>query len=112
MLVYTGKVGLNKWWDNNITFNIRKEDHIHELILFGFLGTHDDSIAINYCILYAKHYIYLEKLNDKTRKLDFNVDFLLYLCYLKRTLKIEQNICYKKYQIVKFDKCKVMFETL
>ncbi len=39
-------------------FNIREESYIHESILFGFLGSSDDAIAINYCMLYAKYYIY------------------------------------------------------
>ncbi len=42
-------------------FNIRDEWHIHESILFGFPERSDDAIVINYCIVYAKHYIYLEK---------------------------------------------------
>ncbi len=32
--------------------------HIQESILFGFPGDRNDAIAINYCILYAKHFIY------------------------------------------------------
>ncbi len=28
-------------------------------------GHSDDAIAINYCILYAKHFIYREKLNNQ-----------------------------------------------
>ncbi len=47
-----------RWWENITNFNIREEDHIHKSILFGFPGTSD---VINYCILYAKYYIYLEK---------------------------------------------------
>ncbi len=54
------------------------------------------AIVINYCLLYAKYYIYLEKVKDKNKIPDFNVDFLGYLCYLKGILKIEQNICLKR----------------
>ncbi len=42
--------------------NIMDESHIHESILFGFPGRSNNATVINYCILYAKHYIYLEKL--------------------------------------------------
>ncbi len=35
--------------------------YIHESIVFGFPGHSDDAIAINYCILYGKHFIYREK---------------------------------------------------
>ncbi len=38
-----------------------EKDHIHKSILFGFPGSSDGVIVINYCMLYAKYYIYLEK---------------------------------------------------
>ncbi len=62
--------------------NIRDELHIHESILFGFPGRSDDAIVINYCILYAKHYIYLEKLKENKNQNIFNIDFLGYLSKL------------------------------
>ncbi len=43
------------------------EENIHESILFGFFESSDNAIVINYCILYAKQYIYLEKLNDQKK---------------------------------------------
>ncbi len=49
-------------------FNIREESYIHESILFRFPGSCDDVIAIKYCILYAKHYIYLEKVKEENKK--------------------------------------------
>ncbi len=63
--------------------NIRDESHIHESILFGFPGRSDDAIVINYCILYAKHYIYIEKLKENKNQNTFNIDFLGYLFKLK-----------------------------
>ncbi len=48
-------------------FNIREENHIHVSILFGFPGNSDDAIVTNYCILYAKYCVYLEKLIDKKK---------------------------------------------
>ncbi len=55
--------------------NIRNESHLHESILFRFPGRSDDAIVINYCILYAKHYIYIEfclkNMNQNTLKIDF-----------------------------------------
>ncbi len=71
-------------------FNIKEESYIHESILFGFPGSSDDAIALNYCMLYAKHYIYLEKLKEENKKREFNVDFLGYLCYLKYILNMEK----------------------
>ncbi len=63
-------------------FNIKEENYIHASILFRFHRGSDDDYVINYYILYAKHYIYLELLG--------------YLCHLKYILKIEKNICTKK----------------
>ncbi len=41
---------------------------IHESILFGFPGSSDDAIAIHYCMLDAKYYIYLKKLKEENKK--------------------------------------------
>ncbi len=78
-----------KWWVAMAGFNIREESYIHESILFGFPGSSDDVIAINYCILFTKHYIYLEKLKEKKKKKKFNVDLMWYICCVKYILKIE-----------------------
>ncbi len=77
----------------------------------AFPASSDDAIVINYCILYAKHYIYLEKLKEEEKR-EFNVDFLGYLCYLQYILKIEKSICNKKNEIAKFDKFNTIFENL
>ncbi len=83
------------------------ESDIHESILFGFPGSSNDDIAISYCMLYAKYYIYLEKLKEENKKREFNVDFLrVYI------LKIEKIICNRKNQIAKFDKFNTIFENL
>ncbi len=51
--------GWTSWCQSNTGFNIREEDNIHESILFGVPWSSDDTIVINYCILYAKQHIYL-----------------------------------------------------
>ncbi len=51
-------------------FNKREENRIHESILLEFQGNGDDAIVINYCILYAKYYIYLEKLKERNKQMD------------------------------------------
>ncbi len=38
------------------------------VILILYFWSNDDAIAINYCIIYAKHYIYLEKLQEENKK--------------------------------------------
>ncbi len=64
------------------------------------------------CILYAKQYIYLEKLKDKNKCTSFNVDFLRYLSHLKHVLKIEENICSKNNEKLKFEKFNIIYEHL
>ncbi len=82
--------------------NIRDESYIHESILFGFPGR-SDAIVINYCILYAKHYIYLEKLKENKNQNTLNIDFLGYVSKLKYILKIEKSICIHNNQSIKFN---------
>ncbi len=55
------------------SLNIKDESHIHESILFGFPGRSDDAIIINYCILYAKQYIQLEKLKENKNQNTLNI---------------------------------------
>ncbi len=54
-------VGINDW------FQDKRRNHIHESILIGFPWNSDDAIVINYFILYAQYYIYLEKLKEKNK---------------------------------------------
>ncbi len=61
-------------------------------ILFGFPQNNDVMHVLNFCTLYAKYYIYIQRL--------FNNNTLdLYVCLaqlqLKQALKIEENICRK-----------------
>ncbi len=100
------------WWEAMTGFNMREESYIHESILFGFPVSSDDVIVINYCMVYAKYYIYLKNLKEETKKREFNVEFHGYLCYLKYILKIEKNICNRKNQITKFDKFNAKLENL
>ncbi len=39
--------------------DIRHVDHLQENILFGFVGSKGITDVLNYCILYAKYYIYI-----------------------------------------------------
>ncbi len=75
-----GKVGQNG-------FNMIDYPHMHESILFAFPRHSGDAIAINYCILYAKHCIYREKLNNQYI---LTIGLLSYLSHFKYILKIEK----------------------
>ncbi len=77
-------------------FNTRDESHIHESIRFGFPGRSNNDIVINYCILYAKHYIYLEKLKENKNQNTLNIDCLGYLSKFKYILKIDKKLMYSQ----------------
>ncbi len=74
-----------KWWQSMTGLNIRDESHIQE-------SRSDEAIVINYCILYAKQYIYLEKLKGNKNQNTLNIVFVGYMYKLKYILKIEKNI--------------------
>ncbi len=67
--------------------NIPDEPHPQEPILFGFTGRRDDTIVINYCILYAKQFIYLEKPKDNKEQNALNIVLWGYISQLKCKLK-------------------------
>ncbi len=92
--------------------NTMDESHIHESILFGFPGKSDDTIVINYCILYAKQYIYLEKSEENKNQNTLNIDFLGYLSKLKYILKIEQSRCIHSKQSIMFNKFNLFWQTI
>ncbi len=58
-------------------------------MLFGFPLNNNVMHVLNICTLYAKYYIYIQRLFNST--LDLNVC----LTQLKQALKIEENICKK-----------------
>ncbi len=82
------------WWHSITGFNVREEDYIYEYILFGLPGKSDKTIVANYCILYAKQYIYLEKLKNKNT--NFKVEFLGYGVTPKIYIKNGRKHMYKK----------------
>ncbi len=93
-------------------YNLREEDYIYEYILFGFPGKSDDTIVANYYIVYAKPYIYLEKLKNKNKNTIFNVYILGYLSHLKYILKMEESICIQNNQNLMFNKFIIIYENL
>ncbi len=95
------------WWKKLTNFNIRQQDDIIECIIFGFPGNTNNIIIMNYCIIYAKHFIYQKKINN-----DNNIDFLSYLSLLKRHSIIEREICIAQRQEHKFIKFNPVLENL
>ncbi len=63
--------------------------------------------VLNFCILYAKYYIYIQHLfNNNT------LDLYACLNQLKQTLTIEENICIKNNNEEKFHKYHFIYEQL
>ncbi len=86
--------------------------HIQESILLGFPGRSNDAIVINYCILYAKQFIYQENLKENKEQNALNIDFLGYLSQFKYKLKIETNICFRRNQSIKLNKFNFKYDNL
>ncbi len=79
----------------------------------GFPERSDDAIVINYCILYAKHYTYLEKLKENKNQNTLNIDFLGYLSKLKYIyIKNRKSICIHNNQSIKFNKFNFIYDNL
>ena len=68
-----------RWW-NRISpvklENIVDMNELRECILFGFPGDEDIIVALNYCTLIAKYFIYIQKLVKQNSPTDF-YDFLV-----------------------------------
>ncbi len=73
-----------KWWFSITKVDIRHVSHLQENILFGFVGSNGITDVLNYCILYAKYYIYIQRLFNQNKH-----DGYAYMTLLKNTLTIE-----------------------
>ncbi len=67
---------------------------VEESILMGFPETSDDILVLNYCILYTKYYMFIQRLFN-------NNELDLYVCQtqVKLALNIEHSICKKQMNI-------------
>ncbi len=80
------------WWKTLTGLNIWDHyDDLEEYILMGFPETSEDIEALNYCLLYTKYYIYIQRLFN-------NNELELYLCQtqIKTAIMIEYNISKNK----------------
>ncbi len=95
------------WWENLSDKDIRDSQVIDECILIGFPLNNDVMHVFNFCTLYAKYYIYIQRLfNNNT------LDLYVCLSQLKQALKIEENICRKKHNEDNFFKFHFIYEKL
>ncbi len=60
-------------------------------------------------MLYAKHYIFIEKLKENSNQNGLDIDFF---GYIKNILKIEKGICIHNNQSTKFAKFNVKYDNL
>jgi exonuclease III len=95
-------VAFNNWWnrltDENL-IDLAETGKLQQNILFGFPGHTDMIFALNYCVIYAKYYIYQKKI------IKLNDLFILdYLIFLKSTLKTEKTILKRQNKLHKFEK--------
>ncbi len=77
------------WWNriDLVDLNSFSED-IEECIIFGFPYVHDIIKELNYCILIAKYYIYIQRLCNQNK-----IDFYIFQTMLKNKLLIYECIC-------------------
>ncbi len=68
------------WWENLFEIAIKNSPVLEECIIFG--------CPLNFRILYAKYYIYLQRLFNKNE-----LDLYACLAQVKLALEIEYNIC-------------------
>ncbi len=86
-----------KWW-----FSVTKS-----YILLGFVGTNNITEVLYYCLLYAKYYIYIQKLFNKKKN-----DVYAYPTLFKNTLKIECQISINNNNLEKFEICSLVYDQL
>ncbi len=57
---------------------------LNECIIFGFLSDSDVIEVLNYCVLYVKYYIYIQRLYNNNK-----LNLFAYLSQLKYAIKVE-----------------------
>ncbi len=87
--------------------DIRHANHLLENILFGFVGSNGITDVLSYCILYAKYYIYIQRLFNQNK-----LDVSAYLTLLKNTLAIERQISINNTKLDKFEKFSIVYDQL
>jgi exonuclease III len=100
-----------KWIESIINIKIRDTNFTEECIIFGIPLTYPspkEMISVyNYCILYAKHYIYIKKMNKIN-----TFDLYSLKIQIKEALEIERKICQRNNEISKFNKFDVLLSQL
>ncbi len=96
-----------KWWTNISELDISNFDPLEECVLFGFPSENKIFKVINFCILIAKYYIYIQKLINSNK-----IDFFDYLAQLKQKLQIEKIICVDEGNPSKFEQFEFILDNI
>jgi hypothetical protein len=95
------------WFKNasetSIDFSILHE----QLILFGYKDHGDFCLVLNFCLLLARYYIYIQRVHGKN-----NLDICAFLIMLKNKLTIEKLICENEDRPEQFHKWNIIFDNL
>jgi len=105
-------VSFDFWWyraTNRHILDYVDNRELQECLLLGFPGSNMviDINTLNFCVIHAKYYIYLQKMNKCN-----NIDFYNFLNYLKAILDAEKYICETQNQPSKFDRFKLIYVLL
>jgi hypothetical protein len=100
----------NNWWYRLTKVNfttISNTNRLQQNILFGFINPEYNTTVLNYCILQAKYYIYINKLNKYN-----NICILDFLIHLKSKLNQEKYICETSNHMEKFEKFQIILNNI
>ncbi len=95
-----------KWWFSITKTDIWHLSQLQENIWYGFVGSNGITDVSNYCILYAKYYIYIQRLFNQNK-----YDVYARLTLLKNTLIIEWEISINN-KLDKFEKISIVYDQL
>ena len=97
----------SNWWENLSGIAIKDCQIIEECIIFGFPLNTDAMQVLNFCILYTKYYIYIQRLFK-----NYDMDLHTCLMQLRQALEIEHNICKRTNNEQTFVKYKFIYDNL
>ncbi len=95
------------WWNSINKIYIRKANDLEECILFGFSGNDNLTQVLNYCMMYTKYYIYIQRLSANN-----HLELYAYLILLKYNLNIECQICKHNNRTDKFGRILFLHDNL
>ncbi len=95
------------WWECLSGIVIRNNQVIEQYVLFGFPSNSDVMQVLKFCILYAKYYIYIQRLF-----INNTLDLYTCLNQLKQAMKTEENICKTNNKKEKFLKYYFIYKNL